>query len=263
VNLQRGGARRPFFFVHGAAGGVTCYRDLAGRLGPDQPVWAFGATGGHSGRTIRQGLPALAAAYVRELCAVDPEGPYQLAGWSLGGVLAFEMAQQLRRAGREVSLLVLLDSSLPGKDRPLPDPGQFLVEFTRQHRLEVPPDLAGRPWHQRLDGILELAWRAGVFGPGFTTHSARRLLLQHILLFQASLRAVRRYEPQPWPGRVVLFCATDRPGGPSLPVDVWSPLAAEVEAHVVPGDHYSILGEPHVGLLAELLGDHLGSGRDR
>ncbi len=110
VPLQPRGSRPPLFFVHGSAGDVYGVLDLAGRIGPDQPSYGIQAVGldGRSPRHVT--VEEMAAHYVREIVSFQKEGPYYLAGYSLGGVFAFEVAQQLHRLGRRVALLALMDS---------------------------------------------------------------------------------------------------------------------------------------------------------
>jgi len=111
---------RPFFCVHPAGGNVLCYAELARALGPDQPFYGLQLPDLEVlGPTPT--VEAMAAHYVAAIAAVSPVGPYALGGWSLGGAIAYEMACQLRAAGREVDLLALIDPSpLPRGALPFP-----------------------------------------------------------------------------------------------------------------------------------------------
>ncbi|MEZ4584348.1 MAG: KR domain-containing protein [Caldilineaceae bacterium] len=111
VPIRRTGSRPPFFCVHPWAGLVYPYFELAGLLGPDQPVYGLQAVGLYQQphTTIEQ----MASHYVEALRRVQPNSPYRLSGWSIGGLIAFEMAQQLRRAGEEVTLLAVFDEPAP------------------------------------------------------------------------------------------------------------------------------------------------------
>jgi pimeloyl-ACP methyl ester carboxylesterase len=109
--LQTDGSGPPLFAIHAGAGYVFFYRSLAHRLRPAIPVYAVQAQG-HLGDRQRPyattpSIEALAARYVCEIRAIRPSGPYHLAGASFGGVVAFEMARQLRAAGERVSSLFL------------------------------------------------------------------------------------------------------------------------------------------------------------
>src|SRR5205823_1918690 len=93
VAIQSGGARRPFFCVHPGGGEVLCYYDLARALGPDQPFYGLRAVGLEGEAMPDTRIAAMAARYLDVLREQQQHGPYLLGGWSLGGVVAFEMAQ--------------------------------------------------------------------------------------------------------------------------------------------------------------------------
>src|SRR3954447_18304276 len=105
--------RPPFFCVHAIGGAAHSYRDLALQLGAEQPFYGIQAAGLAGGQAVDD-PPAIAAPYAAAVEAAAPHGPYLLGGWSFGGVVAFEMARQMRQRGRPVALVALLDSSAPG-----------------------------------------------------------------------------------------------------------------------------------------------------
>src|SRR5215218_3483828 len=101
---------RPLFFVHAAGGNAVSYAALARHLGPSVPVYAFQSRGLDGGELPHARIEEMAADYLAALRAVQPEGPYRLGGWSMGGVVAFEMARRLEAAGEAVELLAVIDS---------------------------------------------------------------------------------------------------------------------------------------------------------
>ena len=110
VMLQSGlPTRPPMFFVHGAFGDVLCYSDLAQALGPDQPCYVLQAIGLDGVREPLDCVEDMAAEYIQEIRDIQPTGPYCLAGFSIGGTIAFEMARQLVEAGEEVPILGVFD----------------------------------------------------------------------------------------------------------------------------------------------------------
>jgi acyl-coenzyme A synthetase/AMP-(fatty) acid ligase/thioesterase domain-containing protein/acyl carrier protein len=111
VPLQPAGTRSPLFCLHNHAGHVLEYRQLATLMGPDQPV--YGIRSSHTESTTEFRLENLAKQYVREIQRVQPDGPYHLCGNCFGGLIAFEVAQQLRRGGEEVAVLALIDTAFP------------------------------------------------------------------------------------------------------------------------------------------------------
>jgi thioesterase domain-containing protein len=114
VPIRPAGDRPPLFLVHPGGGGVLCYAGLARALGPDQPCYALRASGLEAGEPRLRTVEGMAQRYLEEVRAVRPHGPYVLAGWSTGGMVAYEMA---RRDG-DAALVALLDTaaSLPAWD---------------------------------------------------------------------------------------------------------------------------------------------------
>jgi hypothetical protein len=110
VGVQVGGSKRPFFFLHGDWKGTAffCF-SLARELGSEQPFYALEAYR-FDGLPVPPTVETMAAAHIELMRAVQPEGPYLLGGWCNGGLVAYEMAQQLHTAGQTVDLLVLIDA---------------------------------------------------------------------------------------------------------------------------------------------------------
>ena len=117
VPLQPQGTKPPLFFVHGWGGAVFHYLELAKHLPPDQPSYGIQAVGSDGKVPRHITVEAMAAHYADELVAFQLEGDFYLAGYSLGGLIAAEVAQQLHRRGRRVAFLGLLDSG-PGRTMP-------------------------------------------------------------------------------------------------------------------------------------------------
>ena len=113
VTIQPEGTRQPLFAVPGAGGSVIVYHDLSRLLGADQPFYGLQARGLSGTESPRTDIEDVAAAYLAEIRQVQPEGPYNLLGACMGGVIAYEMAQQLHAAGEQVGLLALLRPMAP------------------------------------------------------------------------------------------------------------------------------------------------------
>ncbi len=295
VAIQPQGAGAPFFCVHPAGGIVYCFRDLARQLGKDRPFYAFQAHGLDGDREPLTRLDEMAACYVEALRAVQEQGPYHLGGWSLGGLIAFEMAQQLQDAGQEVATLALFDTQAPdpgrGRDPAVaevarqlaelgagvavlgvPEPGSAHAEEDALVLAEVALEMAdafggdvGRmfahlqtlsPEGQR-DAILAHFEIDQVYRDDVRSGPERVARLWNVL--RAGYLAGVRYVPRPYPGRIAVFVAGDRRGtDPSMG---WGRLAAVVATHVVPGNHASILKAPGVLKLAEALRAEIGGPR--
>jgi amino acid adenylation domain-containing protein len=110
VEIQPGGAKLPVFLVHGGNGGVFIFRALATHMGRERTVYGIEAPWLTQRPDRHWSMEELAAFYLQEIRGVQPHGPYHLGGYSLGGCIAFEMAQQLRQQGEEVASLLMLDA---------------------------------------------------------------------------------------------------------------------------------------------------------
>jgi amino acid adenylation domain-containing protein len=260
VPIQPAGAEPPLFFVHPAGGDVLCYAALARHLGPDQPFYGLQARGMEVEEPLPDSLESAAASYMEELRRVQPVGPYRLGGWSLGGVIAFEMARQLTLEGEEVSLLAIVDSApdVAAMEGPEDDAG-YLMDIVRyveslwgkDLRLES-ADLEGLGEEEQLALVLERLREADFLPPGAGPERLGRILR----VYRANSRNARRYTPGFYPGRVTLFRAADvpveaLPGGPDLG---WGAVSERpVEVHAVPGTHLTLLAEGNVETLARRL----------
>jgi thioesterase domain-containing protein/acyl carrier protein len=263
VPIRPGGTRRPFFCVHPVGGNVLCYAALAHHLGPEQPFYAFQlpALQDISGPPTIEGL---AAHYLRELRAVQPQGPYRLGGWSMGGVIAFEMARLLSEEGARVSLLALIDSYVPQSvERREGFDGHDLLrmfaedlkgvsgrgfEFSHEDARRLSVDEA-------LGLLLEGARASEAVPEGLGLPELRDLFER----YSTSLSALLAYEPRPYAGKLTLF----RGGAPAAdPAHGWVPYAAGFEVLEIEGDHYSIVNGPPVEVLAARLGEMLNGRGD-
>ncbi|HEX8556986.1 MAG TPA: amino acid adenylation domain-containing protein [Pyrinomonadaceae bacterium] len=255
--LQPRGHRPPFFCVHPAGVAPLCYVDLARQLGEGQPF--YGLQSPEPGGRVEPGakFEGLAARYVEALQSVQPRGPYLLGGWSMGGLAAFEVAQQLRRRGQHVALLALFDSPAPGAFGEAAEPDDedlfrmFAGNLGRRFGVEF-DDLGGRTLDERLDGLRRRAVELNALPAGADARQVRALFGS----FRENVEALLRYEPREYPGRVNLFRPEERFGPePSDPSGGWGALAAGgVELHVTPGNHYTMINMPHARALAERLG---------
>jgi thioesterase domain-containing protein/acyl carrier protein len=268
VEIQAGGTEPPFFCVHPVGGTVFAYVDLARQLGPDQPFYGFQVP--EDGAEELTTVEALAARYVSELLTARPEGPYRLGGWSMGGLVAFEMAWQLTERGKTVERLILLDTDAPAPEPPgEPEDeaillGDFALDLvgTAGGTVDLSAtafDLSQIGGEGALARLFEQAQAAGILPPEMSFEETIRLYST----YARNRRAMRLYRGRPLPVEVTLFTAEAR--GPALATDPllgWSALASRVEAREVPGDHYSMLRAPQVERLAEFLRDCLVIHRD-
>lgn len=239
-------ARSPLFLVHPVVGSVTCYRDLVERLAPHRAVYGIQAAGIEAGEAIHtQGIVAMAQHYLTALKTVQAHGPYLLAGWSFGGLVAFEMARQLREEGEEISFLGLLDSYPPDILRQLehtqssPNDASHLAQVFARDLLGV-EHFSPSPGEDMAEALLN-------------TEQAVRLLqgvspiqLGRIFkVFQANWEATLDYDPAPCVLPLTVIVAASEAGA-DLGKTWRDDVRGEMRVLTVPGDHYSFLQYPSI-----------------
>ncbi|HEY0169900.1 MAG TPA: alpha/beta fold hydrolase, partial [Pyrinomonadaceae bacterium] len=253
VMLQPKGEGAPFFCVHPAGANTLCYAELARQLGEGRPFYGLQAPGLGGTDEPPTNFEELAALYVEAVRSVRPRGPYLLGGWSMGGPVAFEMARQLRARGEHVALLAVLDSHAPGEAfRAMrPDEDALLEMFAgnlgRRHGFEL-EGADGLTHGEKLSRLSLRAAEAGALPAGADPRHVERLFG----VFKANMRALARYEPRTYPGRITLFRAQGRlDASHADPLGGWDALASGgVELHVTPGTHFSMIDMPHAEALA-------------
>lgn len=248
VAIQPLGYKPPFFCVHPIFGTVFPYYELAHSLGSDQPFYGLqpvGVDGQHPPLTC---IKEMAAYYIKALRTVQTQGPYFIGGWSFGGLVAFEMAQQLVASGQEVALLAIFDSSSPNNKPSFWDGYKFLFTTTVLHIL---PFL--------LDYLYLLMPFTNFISQKLKQQILRELtLLPMFPIFQANSKATLSYLPQPYQGKITLFKSSSQEKlADHDSTNGWSKLTSEVDVHIVPGNHFTMLKKPNVRLLGEQLRQYL------
>ncbi|MDA4120318.1 MAG: alpha/beta fold hydrolase [Thaumarchaeota archaeon] len=260
VPIQPHGNDRPLFLIHPAGGHVFPYVPLTRHLGLDQPCYGLQARGLEEGQDPHSRIEDMAAYYIEALQTVQPEGPYCLGGWSMGGTVAFEMAQQLHAQGQRVALLALLDSRIPTPGEKFSEQefeATLLVDVVRYFGLPLKPeDLSRLPKDEVLARVLEQAKKAGLVPAEVEVSQAH----QFVELCKADFRATRNYAMHRYSGRITLFKASEdlvaSSPDPTLGWGEWA--AGGVEVHAVPGNHANMVYGPQVEVLALKLKTCLG-----
>lgn len=261
VPLQTFGERPPLFVVHPAGGHVVCYRELAYLLSAGQPVIALQPRGiEDGGQPPISEIEEMAAFYVEAVRGMRPAGPYRVAGWSFGGVVAWEMAQQLMAAGHEVDLLALFDTA--------PNTPEGMMINAGDPAEIVWQTVAGLAGHAaaarvNVDELRGLEGREQALAmlrkmdlPRLLPESRVDDVLALTTVRAANLQAQAAYKPRPYPGHLTYFrtVGSDDTEGRSPGLEFWSALAdGGVTAHRVAGSHGTILQDPYVRELARVI----------
>lgn len=254
------------------------YRDLARRLGSDQPFYGLQIRTVNGVQMPHASLEEMAAHYLGEVRRLQPEGPYYMGGSSFGGAVAFEMAQQLRAQGETAALVALLDTYAPGHPRLLPDVTLRRHKFNHlKQRVELHAETlrmldpkGRRDYLVRRAGKLPKMIKQGIknkyrkIAPKFYRAVGHTLPESLQKSHNAILDAYLKYVPQPYAGRVTLFRAkTQLQGVYPEPMMGWDELVTgELEILEVPGYHGTIVVEPRVRFLAEKLSDALAEAQE-
>ncbi|MCA1566066.1 MAG: phosphopantetheine-binding protein, partial [Acidobacteria bacterium] len=212
VKIRSGGLRPPFFCIHPAGGNVLCYADLARYLGSDQPFYGLQAQGLNGVEPPLISIENMAARYLDDVRRIQPQGPYLLGGWSMGGTVAFEMARQLQSLGQSIALLALFDTRPYVEDKAAAETddvallgGGFAqdmglsfddLSISQDELLRLRPD-------EQLAYLLQEAKKANIVPPDIELRQVQQIFE----VFKTNVRALRGYVPQTYAGRVTLFKA--------------------------------------------------------
>lgn len=270
VPLWLAGGGLPLWLVHTGGGMLWNYQPLVQAMAPNFPIYGFEARGLFDGAAPLSSIADMAADFLAALRRLQPQGPYRLAGHSFGGLVAWEMACQLRAAGAEVAGVSLFDSSLSRPEdswyarqtpariaaRDLANAIAVFSRFTGGDQKLNEESLAQLPLSAQLDRAAEImASRVG------SLQDARQMV-EGLLRIATSHRTARlQYQPAMLKAPVALFQAAEKnaPGDDGL---FWRDRAGGAfEAHVVPGDHVTMMAQPHVQALAQALGNSLAAAK--
>ncbi|GGP74341.1 amino acid adenylation domain-containing protein [Saccharothrix coeruleofusca] len=259
--LRRTGDGPPLFCVHPGSGTSWCYAGLM--TFADQPMHGLQARGLDGRGTLPSSIGEMADDYVRQVLAVQPEGPYQLLGWSFGGLVVHAMATRLERLGHEVSRLVVVDAYPPvagHSDEDVPEHELFASAFVADFELDPAELLVD------ADAVVTRYVRY------LTDHNHRLATLgeerikSSMKVFANNHRLMRTFNPETFGGDLVFFTATRPTPGVVVPEEVarlataeaWQPhVAGHVRNHDVDATHGDMLSDPAaVAAIGRELGNH-------
>ena len=258
VEFQAGSNnKQPIFLLHAVGGTVYIYRDLARSLGSDIPVYGIQALGLDGKTELPTSVEDMATEYIKAIRTIQPNGAYFIGGTSLGGTLAFEIAQQLHAEGENVALLAMIDTPGPGEMPKKLDNETEIAAYIIDSLLELDKSLFTFNSFPQVGNIeeqvmyaLEQAKIANLLPNDFQIPQIRQI----IQVFKANMEAMWNYKPHIYPGKIIFFRAQDKrekydPVHPEYP---WIELAASgIEIHTVSGNHLTMNYDPHVQVIAE------------
>lgn len=287
VPIQPKGDRTPMFCIHSIGGGVLCYGELARSLDSEQPVYGLQFTNDSEKDELT--IAHMASQYIDAIKSVQPEGPYALCGWSLGGVIAFEMAQKLRAGGDEITLLAMLDSYPFDSEHSQHDLDElellqrFVEDLAMLNGQDVAPEWMAAVADEQLeydrvnlnDEVEERVVISAKIMPSILEMALDALKLSNVLPmdmeigeferrwadFRASYVAWSQYRPQRYEGRISLIMAGEgilekQP----TPYHGWSAYAGGgMSIDIFPGNHYELLRMPTLDLTAQKITELLNS----
>lgn len=252
------GRKQPLFLVHPIDGFVYFYRDLANALDAGRPVYAFQAQGLEPETQPVGSITEMATLYLDSMRILQPQGPYLLGGFSFGGVVAFEMAQQLRARGEDLKLLFLSDT--PPTHYPLfnLEDDTAILQFAIKHLLKLDSNvivwdkLRGQPLPSQIQAVL-LALQAT--GPKNTPFIVDAEMLQRLVrVIKTHQQALAVYTPKAYSGKIVFFRAQESIENITLgkAERFWLDYAAGgIEINNVPGNHLTMNYPPNVQVIAD------------
>jgi amino acid adenylation domain-containing protein len=253
--IQPGANRAPLFCLHVLGRGLEFFRPLINHVDHDLPIYGLSTEFLLPEEAPKHEVPSLANFYAQEIKAIQPQGPYFLAGLSFGGIVAYEVAQILRGQGETVAMLAMLDTAHPmaareleqarGRDQILPGiVGDEVRQLGKKLRQRI--KAFQNQWTYRLH-TLECRWK-----------QLRGLELEpdqvDFLQRRANQSAARRYRPRDYQGPVTLFKATDVPRQEVSKETGWREVAiGGMEVVEVPGGHLTMMQEPCIQVLGQRL----------
>jgi len=267
VALRPDGKKKPLFLIHGLGLNVLLYTTIINYLDPDQPVYGLQAKGLNGIDKSLETIEEIASYYISEIMTVDSEGPYQLAGFSMGGKIAYELARQLMEMGKRVSFVGILDTAVESSIRELPVFQKvklkckymlsyilWNVAYLFKHSNESMFAAINR----RFSGL----WKK-IRGSDYkvtkedkVSRGEKRELPKYLRnVHHANLMASRKYAIKSYNGCIHLFKATPQTFYIPDPVNYgWDKYAlGGVVIHEVPGEHSTIFAPPNDKYFSSIL----------
>ena len=237
VTLKPGDGSPPVFMIHGLGGNVAGLLSMTRRMTYPGAVIGIQARGLAGKDPALTTVEAMAAEYLKEVKARQPDGPYNLCGYSFGGLVAFEMARRLRDSGDEVALVGLFDTMMS----PLRWPLRSWLSIVRGQVVQFAAGVTTRPIHTLPAAAWKMGCRAGARLRGFLKSAPIRVLKVEA----SALIASARYRPGFYQGELTLFTPADRVPGLPSPQAIWCKHAGALSIVEIAGAHWTMFSAPN------------------
>ncbi|MGV9899534.1 alpha/beta fold hydrolase, partial [Streptomyces tendae] len=258
--LRARGTAAPLFCLHPGGGFSWCYAGLVRHLGPDVPVYGIQARGLDGSGPLPSSMAEMTAEYLALIRSVQPSGPYRLAGWSFGGLVAHALATALRAEGEEVSLLALLDAYPPGENADTSEPVEHEVVAHNLRAMGFEFDTAELIADQ--EGVLRRFREFLQSGDQALAQLEARDILALKDVYVNNVRLMRKFTPEFFDGDVLFVSAErksadDREG--RLNVSLWQPFTGgSVEVCAIDSTHGNLMTDArHMARIGQFLADRL------
>jgi amino acid adenylation domain-containing protein len=251
ICLKSGGTKAPLFCMHPLGGNVFNYYDLAKKLQIDRPIYGLQARGIDGKQPPFECVEDMASYFIQSIQTIQPHGPYFLLGYSFGGIVAFDIARQLTAIGEKVDFLGLLDIRCPTiLDIDPPFREWISTQIDRFRSLTLKEQI------QYFVNRVLFQQSQDYRGKVVTTLSDLDIFTPELLrVFDCNAQAKRTYQPHRYPGKATIFWSEHQ----DLYIDEYPDLGwgdfitGGVDVQTVPGNHITLLEEPHIQVLIEKL----------
>ena len=264
VPIKTTGNKPPLYLIHGGGLHVLMFQTLAANMDAEQPIYALQAKGLNGDGTALNRIEDMAAHYIAEIQKTNPNGPYALAGYSFGGLIAFEMAKQLKAVNKKVLMLSVFDTDIKPE----------LTDFEHSFAEKITTLSKKVAWNLKdmiNDPKGNLSYRKYIYQRRFNNwktkffkegkaHNNKDTRLATIIN-QSNFEAWKNYQITPYDGDLYLFRATERRFFIEDQIFLgWTPfIKGKIHTLDVPGDHLSLFNPPNGKTFAKILQELLNN----